>query len=69
MTKPNQGALFTKFRDQIMGVIPAQNPGAGKVKKGKPLKENRDSKSKSLVPPGQKATKKQNHRSVLGEMT
>jgi hypothetical protein len=32
MTKPNQGALFTKFRDQIMGVIPAKNPGPGKVK-------------------------------------
>jgi hypothetical protein len=27
MTKPTQGALFKKFRDQIMGVIPAQSPG------------------------------------------
>ena len=27
MTKPFQGALFRKFRDQIMGVIPAQDPG------------------------------------------
>ena len=35
MTKPNQGALFTKFRDQIMGVVPAKNPGPGKVKKDK----------------------------------
>jgi hypothetical protein len=35
MTKPNQGALFTKFRDQIMGVIPAKSPGPGKVKKDK----------------------------------
>ena len=34
MTKPNQGALFKKFRDQIMGVIPARNPGPGKVKDG-----------------------------------
>ncbi len=25
MTKPLQGALFWKFRDQIMGVVPAQN--------------------------------------------
>jgi hypothetical protein len=33
MTKPNQGALFTKFRDQIMGVIPAKNPGTGMIKK------------------------------------
>jgi hypothetical protein len=34
MTKPNQGALFTKFRDQIMGVVPARDPGPGKVKRG-----------------------------------
>jgi hypothetical protein len=27
MTKPLQGTLFRKFRDQIMGVIPAQDPG------------------------------------------
>ena len=33
MTKPLQGALFWKFRDQIMGVIPAQDPGQGKDKK------------------------------------
>jgi hypothetical protein len=33
MTKPNQGSLFTKFRDQIMGVVEAQNPGPGKVPK------------------------------------
>jgi hypothetical protein len=33
MTKPNQGALFTKFRDQIMGVVPARSPGPGKAKK------------------------------------
>jgi hypothetical protein len=32
MTKPLQGALFWKFRDQIMGVVPAQDPGPGKVK-------------------------------------
>jgi hypothetical protein len=35
MTKPTQGALFKKFRDQIMGVIPAQSPGPGKNKKKK----------------------------------
>jgi hypothetical protein len=29
MTKPIQGALFRKFRDQIMGVVPAQDPGPG----------------------------------------
>jgi hypothetical protein len=43
-TKPVQGALlFKKFRDQIMGVIPAQDPGPGKASKsdkakGKPTK-------------------------------
>jgi hypothetical protein len=40
MTKPTQGALFKKFRDQIMGVIPAQSPGPGKPKKKKPPKAN-----------------------------
>jgi hypothetical protein len=30
MTKPLQGALFQKFRDQIMGVVPAQDPGPGR---------------------------------------
>ena len=32
MTKPLQGALFTRFRDQIMGVIPAVEPGGGKTR-------------------------------------
>ena len=31
-TKPVQGATFKKFRDQIMGVIAAQDPGTGKAK-------------------------------------
>ncbi len=31
-TKPNQGALFTKFRDMIMGVEEARDPGPGKAK-------------------------------------
>ena len=35
MTKPNQGALFKKFRDQIMGIVPAKSPGPGKAKTGK----------------------------------
>ena len=35
MTKPLQGALFCKFRDQIIGVIPAQDPGPGKSQPGK----------------------------------
>ena len=39
-TKPLQGSLFRKFRDQIMGVVPAQDPGPGKVRPvlGKPAK-------------------------------
>jgi hypothetical protein len=57
MTKPFQGALFRKFRDQIMGVVPAQDPGSGKAKpesgkldtvKTKPRK----GKTTSMVPPG-----------------
>ena len=38
MTKPNQGALFCRFRDQIMGVVKAQDPGPGKAPKGKKKK-------------------------------
>jgi hypothetical protein len=57
MTKPNQGALFRKFRDQLMGVVAAKDPGPGKVTKGKPLKATRDNKrnSKNLILAGQKA--------------
>jgi hypothetical protein len=33
MTEPDQGALFTKFRDQIIGVVPAKDPGPGDIKK------------------------------------
>ncbi len=56
MTKPNQGALFTKFRDQIMGVTPAKSPGPGKVKDGNFFTH------KSLAKRGKLA-----HRSVLDE--
>ena len=35
MTKPLQGALLNKFRDKIMGVIPAQDPGPVKSQPGK----------------------------------
>jgi hypothetical protein len=59
-TKPLQGALFRKFRDQIMGVTPARDPGPGKTdsnvgkikaSKNKPKKV----KAIGLVPPGKKA--------------
>jgi hypothetical protein len=29
--KPLQGALFKKFRDMIMGVVPVQDPRTGKL--------------------------------------
>ena len=35
MTNPLQGSLFRKVRDQIMGVIPAQDPGPVKAQPGK----------------------------------
>ena len=34
MTKPLKGALLRKFRDQIMGMISAQDPGTGKSQPG-----------------------------------
>ena len=36
-TKPNQGALFKKFRDLVTGIMPQPDPGLGKSK-GKPGK-------------------------------
>ena len=32
-TKPEQGAMFCRFRDQIMGVVAQPDPGPGKPKK------------------------------------
>jgi hypothetical protein len=79
MIKPLQGALFRKFRDQIMGVVPAQDPGPGKAitkidelnthtvkpMKGKELKPSRGT-IYNLVPSKKKGW---HHRSVLGEVT
>jgi hypothetical protein len=79
MTKPLQGALFQKFRDQIMGVVPAQDPGPGKAimktdelkthtvkpKKGNQLKPSRGTVY-NLVPSKEEG---RHHRSVLGEVT
>ena len=69
-TKPMQGALFCKFRDQIMGVVPVQDPGPGKAdpenKKWMVVKSRKSKTAKkSLVPPKEKG---RNHRSVLGKM-
>jgi hypothetical protein len=59
-TKPLQGALFRKFRDQIMGVTPARDPGPGKTDDGVGKTETNKSKPKKckvicLVPPGKEA--------------
>jgi hypothetical protein len=43
-TKPLQGALFQKFRDHIMGVTPARDPGLGKTDGGVGKTETNKSK-------------------------
>jgi hypothetical protein len=58
-TKPLQGALFRKFRDQIMGVTPARDPGPGKTDSGVGKTETSKTKHskgklKSFVPQGKK---------------
>jgi hypothetical protein len=54
VTKPLQGALFRKFRDQTMGVTPARDPGTDSVVGKTETSNNKPSKCKvkSLVPPG-----------------
>jgi hypothetical protein len=59
-TKPLQGGLFRKFRDQIMGVTPARDPGPGKTGGGVGKTETHKSKPRKgnvirLVPPGKEA--------------
>ena len=45
-TKPIQGALLKKFRDQIMGVVPTKNLGPGKTKQAQtPKKDNAKKKN------------------------
>jgi hypothetical protein len=58
--KPLQGSLFSKFRDQLMGVTLARDPGPWKtnsnVSKIKTSKNNpKKGKCKRLVLPGKKA--------------
>jgi hypothetical protein len=58
--KPLQGALFRKFRDQIMGVTPARDLGPGKADSGvgkiETSKNNHNKvKITSLEPPGKEA--------------
>jgi hypothetical protein len=45
LTKPLQGALFTKFRDLIMGVVAQPDPGPGKPKKVKAEEKNLSKKN------------------------
>ena len=68
MTKPLQGALFWRFQDQIMGVVPSKGPDLVKNKSGNDKMDTRN------VPPRKGATKKDkfgaprkgsHHRSVL----
>jgi hypothetical protein len=69
MTKPLQGALFRKFRDQIMGVIPARDPGPGKAK---PESDTNKVKPKNGGTVKAKFGAPRNgvhHRSVLGVVT
>jgi hypothetical protein len=59
-TKPLQGAIFWKFRDQIMGVTSARDPGPGKIDSGVGKTETKKIKPKKgkvirLVPPGKEA--------------
>ena len=52
MTKPLQGALFRKFRDLIMGVVPTQDPGPGKIAR------------KAIEPPTNKMTSNVSNKNV-----
>jgi hypothetical protein len=59
-TNPLQGALFRKFRDQIMGVTPARDPGPEKTDSGVDKTESSKNKPKKgktirVVPPGKEA--------------
>jgi hypothetical protein len=55
-TKPLQGALLRKFREQIMRVTPARDPRPGKTDSnvGKIKNKPKKGKAKRLVPPGKK---------------
>ena len=48
MTKPMQGALFHKFRDHIVGVVPMQDPGPGKVVEPKVIKKTKSNKKNDV---------------------
>jgi hypothetical protein len=71
-TKPLQGALFQKFRDQIMGVTLARDPGPGKTDSGVGKTETCKTKPSkgtviSLVSPGKKAAPRECVESLTRE--
>ena len=60
MTKPTQGALFTRTRDQIMGAVEPQMPEAGKAhKKGKKKTKESKTDGKVMVTSGQRQSSPQ----------
>jgi hypothetical protein len=63
-TKPLQGVLFRKFRDQIMGVTPARDPVPGKTDSNVGKIKDKPKKAKQNVWYRQEI--KREHRSVLG---
>jgi hypothetical protein len=63
-TKLLQGALFLKFRDQIMGATPARDPGPGKTDSNVGKIKTSLRKAKQNV--WYRQERKQHHRSVLG---
>ena len=48
MTKPLQGAPFCKFRDHVVGVVPTQDPGPGKVVEPKVVKKTKSDKKNDV---------------------
>lgn len=67
MTKPLQGALFRKFRDQIMGVVPAQLPGSGKPTMGNMAQySNEESRHRSVLGKRVKSKNSAHARADLG---
>jgi hypothetical protein len=66
-TKPLQGNLFQKFRDQIMGVTPARDPIPGKTNGGVGKTEtNKSNPKKGKVYVWYRQGKRRHHRSVMG---
>jgi hypothetical protein len=65
MTKPLQGNLFTRFRDQIMGVTPAKEPKVEEPR-SHDLAKKKEPKE-GLVQHVEKDSKL-HHRSVLGKV-